>query len=118
MKPKPGGSYETGADRAGCWPSGPGETPQGPTGRTAGPGGLWTRRGVPAGDYMPRAALVVTHFFLGENRHAPKIDLFFGFIVTRQTAMPIQLCRDSVQGGMFDSKSYFTVAKILRAGTS
>ena len=35
------------------------------------PEGPWTRRGVPAGDYMPRAALVVTHFFLGENRHAP-----------------------------------------------
>ena len=29
-----------------------------------------TRR-APAGDYMPQAALVVTHFFLGENRHAP-----------------------------------------------
>ena len=29
-------------------------------------------RGVPSGDYMLRAALVVTHFFLGENRHAPK----------------------------------------------
>ena len=43
-----------------------------------------TRR-APAGDYMLRAALVVTHFFLGENRHAPKN------IVTRQTAMPIQI---------------------------
>ena len=31
-----------------------------------------TRR-APAGDYMLRAALVVTHFFLGENRHAPKM---------------------------------------------
>ena len=28
-------------------------------------------RGVPSGDYMLRAALEVTHFFLGENRHAP-----------------------------------------------
>ena len=48
-------------------------------------------RGVPAGDYMLRAALEVTHFFLGENQHAPKNDSFFGFIVTRQTAMPIQI---------------------------
>ena len=31
-----------------------------------------TRR-APAGDYMLRAALVVTHFFLGENRHALKM---------------------------------------------
>ena len=34
-----------------------------------------TRR-APAGDYMLRAALVVTHFFLGENRHAPKMTHF------------------------------------------
>ena len=33
------------------------------------PEGPWTRRGVPVGDYMPRVALVVTHFFLSENRH-------------------------------------------------
>ena len=44
-----------------------------------------TRR-APAGDYMLRAAFVVTHFFLGENRHGPKNDSLFGFIVTRQTA--------------------------------
>ena len=35
-----------------------------------------TRR-APAGDYMLRAALVVTHFFLGENRHAPKMTHFW-----------------------------------------
>ena len=45
----------------------------------------------PSDDYMLRAALEGTHFFLSENRHAPKIDLFFGFIVTRQTAMPIEI---------------------------
>ena len=49
-----------------------------------------TRR-APAGDYMLRAALAVTHFFLGENQHAPQNDPFVGFIVTRQTAMPIQI---------------------------
>ena len=48
-------------------------------------------RGVPSFDYMLRAALVVTYFFLGENRHAHPNDSFFGFIVTRQTAMPIQI---------------------------
>ena len=78
-----------------------------PTGRSTGL--YWfTLRGVPRGsehqsctntgqssdpsdDYMLRAALEGTHFFLGENRHAPKFDNFFGFIVTRQTAMPIQI---------------------------
>ena len=34
-----------------------------------------TRR-APAGDYMLRAALVVTHFFLGDNRHAQKMTHF------------------------------------------
>ena len=45
----------------------------------------------PSDDYMLRAALEGTHFFLGENRHAPKMFHFFGFIVTCQTAMPIQI---------------------------
>ena len=81
-------------------------------GRPSGPDGApvvpWGRRGVPRGsehqsctnmgqssdpsdDYMLRAALEGTHFFLGENRHAPKMTPFLGFIVTRQTAMPIQI---------------------------
>ena len=34
-----------------------------------------TRR-APAGDYMLRVALVVTHFVLGENRHAPNMTHF------------------------------------------
>ena len=33
-------------------------------------------RGVLSGDYMPRAALEGTHFFLGENRHAQKLTYF------------------------------------------
>ena len=69
------------------------------SGRPSGPDGalegLWGRRGVlkwsehqsctntgqpsdPSDDYKPRAALEGTHFFLGENRHAPQND-FFGF---------------------------------------
>ena len=60
---------------------------------------------------MLRAALEGTHFFLGENRHAPQIVPLLGFIVTRQY-------RDSVQGGMVDSKSYFTVVKTHRDETS
>ena len=68
---------------------------------------------------MPRAALVVADFFLGENRHAATKILIFCFIVARQTAMPIQIVpRDSVQGGMIDSKSYCTVAKTRRDETS
>ena len=98
---------------------------QGPTGRTLAlgsrrdPEGPWTRRGVPAGDYMPRAALVVTHFFLGENRHAPPQNgTFFGFIVTRQTAMPVQIVLRFCARGMVDSKSYCTVVKTHRDETS
>ncbi len=49
-----------------------------------------TRR-APAGDYMLRAALVVTHFFWAKTDMPQKITHFFGFIVTRQTAMPIQI---------------------------
>ena len=37
--PKPGGSYEMGADGAGGWPWGPDEADGWPTGRTAGPAG-------------------------------------------------------------------------------
>ena len=86
--PKPGAAYERQPDQAA---GGPAERPLGPDGAPEGP---WGRRGVPRGsehqsctntgqssdpsdDYMLRAAMDGTHFFLGENRHAPKIDLFF-----------------------------------------
>ena len=39
MKPKPGGSYETGADGAAGWPWGAGEADGWPTRLTADPGG-------------------------------------------------------------------------------
>ena len=75
---------KTGSNRAAGQPSGP----------DGAPGGPWGRRGVPRGsehqsctntgqssdpsdDYMLRAALEGTHFFSGENRHAPKNDPFF-----------------------------------------
>ena len=48
-----------------------------------------TRR-APAGDYMLRDALVVTHFFWAKTNMPPKCPVL-GFIVTRQTAMPIQI---------------------------
>ena len=42
----------------------------------------WTNTGHssdPSDDYKPRAALEGTFFFfLGENWHPPKVDLFFG----------------------------------------
>ena len=67
---------------------------------------------------MPRAALEGTHFFLGENRHAPQIDSFFGFIATRQTAMPIEIVLRFYARGMVDSKSYCTFVKTHRDETS
>ena len=61
-------------------PLGPDGAPEGPWGRRRVPYGsvhqLCTNTGQssdPSGDYMLRAALVVTHFFLGENRHAQNI---------------------------------------------
>ena len=108
---------------------------RGPLGPDGAPEGLWGRRGVPRGsehqsctntgqsgdpsdDYMLRAALEGTHFFLAENRQAPDIGLFFGFIVTRQTAMPIQILPRFCAKGMIDSKSYCTVVKTHRDETS
>ena len=77
-------------------PSVPDQAPEGPWGCSGVPGRsehqLCTNMGQssdPLDDYMLRAALAVTHFFLGENRHAPLN--FFYFLVTRRTAMPIQL---------------------------
>ena len=67
---------------------------------------------------MLRAALEGTHFFLGENRHAQKLTYFLVLLYLAKRLCPFKFYRDSVQGGMVDSKSYFTVAKILRAGTS
>ena len=74
------------------------QAPGGPVGSPEGP--VWAvhqsctdtgQSSDPSDDYMLRAALEDTHVFSGENRHAPTTDLCFGFIVTRQTAMPIQI---------------------------
>ena len=58
-----------------------------PTRRTAGPGGgrltledPWTCRGVPAGDYKPRAALEGTHFFSAKTDMARKLTYFLGLL--------------------------------------
>ena len=81
---------------------------EGPLGPNGTPESPWRRRGIPKGSeyqsctnagqsgdpsnsYMLRGALEGTHFFLGENRHAPKMIHFFVFIVTRHRAMPIQI---------------------------
>ena len=100
MKPKPGDSYEMGPDGAGCRPWGAGEADGWPTGLTAvALEGPWTCRGVPAGDYMPRAALEGTHFFQPKTNMPPKLTYFFCFSVTRQTAIcPIKFYRNFVQG--------------------
>ena len=54
-----------GADGAGGQPSGPDETLRARVDAVE-----------PSGDYMLRAALVVIHFFLGENRHAQEMVHF------------------------------------------
>ena len=89
-RPNRGGSYETGSDGATDGPPGAHRVPMGPwrarwdaVGSRMGPyinrapirDSRATRR-APAGDYMLRAALVVTHFFLCENRHAQKMTHF------------------------------------------
>ena len=82
----------------------------------AGPGcrrltleGPWTCRGVPAGDYKPQAVLAVTHFY------SAKTDLhFFVLLQLAKRLCPFKLYRNSVQGGMVDSKSYCTNAKTHR----
>ena len=96
--PKLGAAYENQPDGAASGPSGPDKAQEGP----------WGRRGVPRGsehqsctnrvqssdpsdDYKPRAALEGTHFFFVKTDMPPKNDSFFGFIVTRQTALPIQI---------------------------
>ena len=92
-----------------------------PTRRTAGPGGRRdgrltlegprTCRGVPAGDYKPRAALEGTHFFSAKTDMPPKLTYFLVLLQLAKRLCPFKLYRNSVQGGMVDSKSYFTNAK-------
>ena len=101
MPPKPGRRLLNGVQQCRRRSAG------GPLGADEAPEGPWGRRGVPReseyqscidtgqsgdlpDDYMLRAALKGTHFFR-RKLTCPKIDLFFGFIVTRQTAMPIQI---------------------------
>ena len=67
---------------------------------------------------MPRAALVVTHVFLGENRHAPIMIHFLILLELAKGLCPLKLYRDSVQGRMVDSKSYCAVVKTHRDETS
>ena len=108
----------------------------GPLGPDEAPEGSWGHGGVPKGsehqsctdtgrssdlsdDYMLRAALKGT-FFFGENQHASQNQEFVGFIVTRQTALPIQIVSKFCAGvwyGMVDSKSYCTVVKTHRDET-
>ena len=99
-----------------------------PTRRTADPRGRrggrltlegpWTCRGVPAGDYKPRAALISTLFFSAKTDMPPKLTYFLALLQLAKRLCPFKLYRDSVPGGMVNSKSYFTVVKILCAGTS
>ena len=95
-----------------------------PTRRTAGPGGRRdgrltlegprTCRGVPAGDYKPRAALEGTHFFSAKTDIPPKLTYFLVLLQLAKRLCPFKLYRNSVQGGMVDSKSYCTNAQTHR----
>ena len=81
---------------------------RGPVGSRRGPGEPVGRRGVPRGskhesctntgqssdpsdDYKPPSCVGRHTFFSGRKPTCPKNDLFFGFSVTRQTALPIQI---------------------------
>ena len=70
MKPKLGDSYEMGAD--GTWRI-RGHARRGGQLTLEGP---WTCRGVAAGDYKPRAALIDTHVFSTKTDTPLKIELF------------------------------------------
>ena len=95
--PKPRAAYENQPDGAAGRPSGPDGAQEGPWGRRGVPRGsehqLCTNTGQasdPSDDHKPRAALKGTHFFWRKLTY-PKNDIFFGFSVTRQTALPIQI---------------------------
>ena len=97
-RPNRGAAYENQPEGAAGGPLGPDGAPE----------GLWWRRGVPRGsqhqsctdtgqlsdpsdDYMLRAALEGTHFCSAKTDMPQNLTYFLVFIVTRQTAMPIQI---------------------------
>ena len=68
-------------------PLGPDGDPEGPWGRPGVP--RWSKHQLctntgqssdPSDDYKPQAALEGTHFFLGENQHAPKMIYFLALL--------------------------------------
>ena len=56
-------------------------------------------------------------FFSAKTDMPPKNELFLGLLELAKRLCPFKLCRDSVQGGVVDAKSYLTVVEILRAGS-
>ena len=72
----------------------------------------------PSDDYKLRAALEGTHFLEAKTDMPPKMIHFLVFLQLAKRLCPFKLYCDSVQGGMVDSQSCCTVAKILRVGTS
>ena len=61
--------------------------------------------------FLLQAALEGTHFFVGENRHPPKLTYLLSFLQLAKRLCPFKLYRNCVQGGMADAKSYFTNAE-------
>ena len=71
----------------------------------------WTCRGVLAGDYKPRAALIGTHFFPAKTDIPQNLTYFLSLLQLAKRLCPFKLYRNSVQAGMVDAKSYVTNAK-------
>ena len=72
----------------------------------------------PSDDYMLRAALKGTHVFSVKTDMPQKLTHFLVLLQLAKRLCPFKLYRDSVQGGMVDSKSYCTVVKTHRDETS
>ena len=57
-------------------------------------------------------------FFWAKTDMPQKMIIFFVLLELAKRLCPFKLYRDSVQGGMVDSKSYFTVVKTHHDETS
>ena len=90
----------------------------GPPGPDGAPEGPWGRRGVPRGSEYQSCTNTGQSGDLSDDYMLPKIDLVFGFIVTRQTALPIQIVSKFCAGGYGRFQSYCTNAKTHRDAAS
>ena len=127
--PKPGAAYENQPDGAAGGPPG---GRQGPTWPRRAHGDAVTCQGGPNINRAPvrdsRATRQVTTcselrwkahiFFCAKTDMPPKLPIFLVLLQLAKRLCPFKLYRDSVQGGMVDSKSYCAVVKTHRDETS